>query len=146
MSHQSGIKDFTASFDYRGAISRLPSDKDEFIKKYCSGDLAHEPGSIYSYCNAGYVILGRIIDKVTLKTFEQLIKDGRVDDGLRLMELDIELTPGKVWMLRRTAEAYLSNGHQRKALIILNKGLELKPDDDRLKAMKAEADQDLKGK
>jgi CubicO group peptidase (beta-lactamase class C family) len=379
MSHQSGIKDFTASFDYRGVISRLPSDKDEFIKKYCSGDLAHEPGAIYSYCNAGYVILGRIIDKVTRKTFEQniqerifeplgmknsgydrnqyvlkkraggysrgpfgyanadymdmdsspgaagslystvadmflwdralytdklldqkhrelmftpnrdvpevkaaggrphsnygygwqiytrthpvtkrrtrvinhggaihgframenrlvdddafiivlcnqgdapgssevwnavvrlsgelihvvteqpykvpgkarisqeqrmykmvktdgveaaiewfkakgrkaawggansalaqqLIKDGRADDGLRLMELDIELTPGKVWLLRRTAEAYLSNGHPRKALIVLNKGLELKPDDDRLKAMKAEADQDLKGK
>ncbi|MGY8656597.1 MAG: tetratricopeptide repeat protein, partial [Verrucomicrobiia bacterium] len=77
---------------------------------------------------------------------QQLIKDGRADDGLRLMELDIELTPGKVWMLRRTAEAYLSNGHPRKALIVLNKGLELKPDDDRLKAMKVEADQDLKGK
>ena len=71
MSHQSGIKDFTASFDYRGTISRLSFGKDEFIRAHCSGDVANEPGTIYSYCNAGYIILGRIIEKVTRKTFEQ---------------------------------------------------------------------------
>ena len=71
MAHQSGIKDFTANFDYRGTISRLSFGKDEFIKEYCSGDLLNEPGVIYSYCNAGYIILGRIIEKVTRKTFEQ---------------------------------------------------------------------------
>ena len=32
ISHQSGIKDFTASFDYRGTTSRLSFGKDEFIK------------------------------------------------------------------------------------------------------------------
>jgi len=75
MSHQSGITDYTASYDYRGTISRLPFDKDEFIKLHCSGDLQHEPGTIYSYCNAGYSILGRIIEKVTRRTFEQTIQE-----------------------------------------------------------------------
>lgn len=75
MAHQSGIPDFTSSFDYRGTISRLPFEKDEFIKQYCSGDLAEEPGKIYSYSNAGYVILGRIIEKVTRRTFEQSIHE-----------------------------------------------------------------------
>lgn len=75
MAHQSGIPDFTSSFDYRGTISRLPHDKDEFIRSFCSGDLAHEPGTIYSYSNAGYCILGRIIEKVTRKTFEQNLKE-----------------------------------------------------------------------
>lgn len=75
MSHQSNIKDFTASFDYRGSISRLSFDKDEFIQQYCSGDLSNEPGTIYSYCNAGYLILGRIIEKVTRKTFEKNIEE-----------------------------------------------------------------------
>lgn len=75
MSHQSGIRDFTASFDYRGQISRLSFDPDEFIKLHCSSDLQHEPGTIYSYCNAGYVILGRIIEKVTRKTFEQNLEE-----------------------------------------------------------------------
>jgi CubicO group peptidase (beta-lactamase class C family) len=75
MSHQSGIKDYTASFDYRGTTSRLPADKDEFIKEYCSGDLRNEPGTIYSYCNAGYSILGRIIEKVTRRSFERNLQE-----------------------------------------------------------------------
>lgn len=75
MSHQSGIKDFTSSFDYRGVISRLSFPPDEFIKLHCSGDLANEPGTIYSYCNAGYCILGRIIEKVTRKSFQQNLQE-----------------------------------------------------------------------
>ncbi len=71
MSHQSGIKDFTSSFSYRGTTSRLSFGKDEFIKEHCSADLVDDPGTIYSYCNAGYIILGRIIEKVTRKTFER---------------------------------------------------------------------------
>ena len=379
MSHQSGIKDYTASFDYRGTISRLSFAPDEFIKRHCSGDLLHEPGTIYSYSNAGYSILGRIIEKVTRKTFEQnlnerifeplgmknsgydrnayviekradgytrgpfgyenanfidmdsspgaagaiystvedmflwdralytdklldkkhrdlmftpnrdvpevkaaggrpqsrygygwqiytrthpvtkrrtkvinhggaingframenrlveddafvivlcnqgdsfgasevwnavvnlstelihvvtgqpyklpgkaritqdqrmysmvktraskrpsngskprakkppgeaptwllaeqLIKDGRVDDGLRFMELEIELNPGKVWLLKKAAQAYLSNGYPDKTLAIVEKALKKKPDDDVLKVMKIEAEQDLAGR
>lgn len=71
MSHQSGIRDFTSSFDYRGTTSRLSFEKEEFIKEHCSADLVNDPGTIYSYCNAGYIILGRIIEKVTRKTFER---------------------------------------------------------------------------
>ena len=81
LCHQSGIKDFTASYDYRGTISRLAFDKDEFIKEHCSADLTHPPGTIYSYCNAGYIILGRIIEKATRKTFEQNLQE-RIFDPL----------------------------------------------------------------
>lgn len=35
----------------------------------------NEPGTIYSYCNAGYCILGRIIEKVTGKTYEQNLRN-----------------------------------------------------------------------
>ncbi len=75
LSHQSGIKDFTASFNYRGTTSRMSFDKDEFIKLHCSADFINEPGTIYSYCNAGYCILGRIIEKVTRKSFERNLED-----------------------------------------------------------------------
>ena len=376
LAHQSGIKDFTANFDFRRKISRLPAKQEDFIKDYCSGDLLHEPGTIYSYCNAGYCILGGIIEKVTRKTFErsvherifeplgmknsgydrnryvlgkraagytrgpfeytnadymdmdsspgaagslystvedlflwdralytdqllnrkhrdlmftpnrdvpevkaaggraqsrygygwqiytrthpvtkrrvkvinhggaingframenrlvdddafvivlcnqgdaigrsdvwrtvmnlsaelihivtgqpfrmpgkapitqeqrmyamikskgveaaiewfrskgrkaawgganqtlaqQLIKDGRVDDGIRLLEFDIELSPGKVWLLRKTAKACLSNGRPDKALNLAQKGLELRPDDEEFKTIKEDAEQDL---
>lgn len=75
LSHQSGIKDFTSRFDYRGTISRLSFGTDEFIKEYCSEELIHEPGTIYSYCNSGYIILGRIIEKVTHQSFEQNLQE-----------------------------------------------------------------------
>ncbi|MEM9280583.1 MAG: serine hydrolase [Verrucomicrobiota bacterium] len=75
MAHQSGIPDFTTNYEYRRSISKLPFNPDEFIRQYCSGDLQHDPGTIYSYCNAGYIILGRIIEKVTRRTFEQNLED-----------------------------------------------------------------------
>jgi CubicO group peptidase (beta-lactamase class C family) len=84
MSHQSGIRDFTSSFDYRGTISRLSFGKDDFIKLHCSADLENEPGTIYSYCNAGYCILGRIIERVTRKSFEQNLEE-RIFEPLGMM-------------------------------------------------------------
>jgi hypothetical protein len=74
---------------------------------------------------------------------QQLIDDGSVDDGLRFMELEIELSPGKAWLLRKTAEACLSNGRPEKALTIAKRGLELKPDDEKLQTLKSEAEKDL---
>ena len=77
---------------------------------------------------------------------QQLIEDGRVDDGLSFMELEMELSPRKVWLLRKTAEACLSNGRPEKALDLVTRGLELKPDDEKLRTMKIEVEMDLKEK
>lgn len=102
MSHQSGIKDFTASFNYRGSISRLSFGKDEFIKLHCSSDLSHEPGTIYSYCNAGYIILGRIIEKVTRKTFEQNLNE-RIFDPLGMKNSGVDRNR---YVLEKRASGY----------------------------------------
>jgi len=75
LAHQSGIPDFTNSFNYRNTTARLLFEKDDFIQRFCSGDLTHNPGELYSYSNAGYVILGRIIEKVTNRSYEQNIFD-----------------------------------------------------------------------
>jgi tetratricopeptide (TPR) repeat protein len=76
---------------------------------------------------------------------KQLIQDGRIDDGLRLMEFDLEATPGKVWLLRKTAQAFLDNGRPEEALAFLREGLELRPDDEQFQTMENEAEQALKG-
>ena len=60
------------------------------------------------------------------------------------MELEIELSPGKVWLLRKTAEACLGNGRPEKALALAEKGLALKPEDEKLIGLKSEAERDLK--
>lgn len=75
---------------------------------------------------------------------QQLIKDGYVDEALQFMELEIELAPGKVWILRKTAEACLGNGRTEKALEWAEKGLALKPEDEKLIGLMAEAERDLK--
>jgi len=83
LSHQSGLRDFTASYDFRGSVSRLPFSKDDFIEKHCSNDLINEPGTIYAYCNAGYIILGRICEKITRRTFEQNLQE-RIFEPLQM--------------------------------------------------------------
>ena len=77
---------------------------------------------------------------------QQLISDGRIEDGLRLMESDIEMTPKKVWLLRKTSRAFLDNGRPEQALNFLQKGLELRPDDESFNTMKAEAEKALEDK
>lgn len=51
---------------YQSAIS-----VDDFIAKYCSGKLEFEPGKQFSYDNGDYIILGRIVEKVTGKSFSE---------------------------------------------------------------------------
>ena len=102
LSHQSGIRDFTASFDYRGKTSRLSFGKDEFIKLHCSSDLTHEPGTIYSYCNAGYCILGRVIEKVTHKSFEQNLHD-RIFEPLGMDNSGLDRNPS---VIKKRARGY----------------------------------------
>ena len=74
---------------------------------------------------------------------DQLIEDGMVEAGLRLMEFDIESSPGKVWLLRKAAQAFLANGHPEKALQMAKKGLSKKSEDERLQTLVLEAEREL---
>jgi teichoic acid D-alanine hydrolase len=53
---------------------KSPLTLDEMIKKYCSGKLELEPGSKSVYANTEYIILGKIIEKVTGKSFEKVLQ------------------------------------------------------------------------
>ena len=75
----------------------------------------------------------------TMALAQQLIKTGHVEEGLQFMELEVELSPGKTWLLRKAAEACLSNGKLERALALAEKGLAQKPDDEKLQVLKAEA-------
>ena len=75
---------------------------------------------------------------------DQLIKEGQIENALRFIELDIELTPGKVWMLRKASQVCLDNGRPQKAIFFLKKALKLRPDYEGFQMMIREAEQDLK--
>jgi CubicO group peptidase (beta-lactamase class C family) len=53
---------------------QLPHTADESIEKYYSRDLVNEPGKVFSYNNGEYIILGRIIEKIYGKSFEEVLR------------------------------------------------------------------------
>jgi len=75
LTHTSGIPSYTGQPGFFQNVSRNPYKVDEFVKKYASGDLEFEPGSKYSYNNSGYFLLGAIIERVTGKPYEQVLKE-----------------------------------------------------------------------
>ena len=79
LSHTSGIPSYTALPNFAQNISRNPYTVDEFVKKYSSGDLEFEPGTKFAYNNSGYFLLGAIIEKVTGKPYEQVVKENIFD-------------------------------------------------------------------
>lgn len=48
---------------------------EELIRKFCSGKLVHEPGKAFDYNNAEYMILGKIIEQMTGKPYDVVLKE-----------------------------------------------------------------------
>src|SRR3989440_5024576 len=79
LSHTSGVPSYTSLPGFFSNVSRNPFAVDDFIKKYASGDLEFEPGTKFVYSNSGYFLLGAIIEKVTGKPYEQVLKENIFD-------------------------------------------------------------------
>jgi CubicO group peptidase (beta-lactamase class C family) len=75
LTHTSGIPSYTGLPGFFADVSRNPYKVDEFVKKYASRDLEFAPGTKYSYNNSGYFLLGAIIERVTGKPYEQVLKE-----------------------------------------------------------------------
>lgn len=74
LTHTSGIPSYTAETDFIKNVSRKFYKPDDFVKEHCSGDLEFEPGKQYAYNNSGYFLLGAIIEKITGKSYESVLK------------------------------------------------------------------------
>jgi CubicO group peptidase (beta-lactamase class C family) len=75
LSHTSGVPSYTDDPKFFAEVSRNYYAVDDFVKKYCSGDLQFEPGSKFHYDNSGYFLLGAILEHVTGKSYEVLLKE-----------------------------------------------------------------------
>jgi len=64
MNHVSGYPDYYP-LDFVDRRMQRPIAEDELIRQYAGGKLDFEPGSKYSYSNTGYILLGRIVEKVS---------------------------------------------------------------------------------
>jgi CubicO group peptidase (beta-lactamase class C family) len=79
LTHTSGIPSYTNLPGFIQNLSRDPWKVGDFVKKYTSGDLTFEPGSKFAYNNSGYFLLGAIIEQVTGKPYEQVLKENIFD-------------------------------------------------------------------
>jgi CubicO group peptidase (beta-lactamase class C family) len=75
LNHTSGIPSYTGLPNFFQEIARNPYSVSDFVKKFASGDLEFEPGTKWNYNNSGYFLLGAIIERVTGKPYEQVLKE-----------------------------------------------------------------------
>jgi CubicO group peptidase (beta-lactamase class C family) len=78
LNHTSGIPSYTNRPDFR-EFSLNSMSTAEFVKRYASGALEFEPGAKFNYNNSGYFILGAIIERVTGKPYEQVLRERILD-------------------------------------------------------------------
>lgn len=75
LTHSSGIPNYTSFQGFLRDKSRNPYSPEEFVAEFADLDLNFEPGEKFSYSNSGYFLLGVIIEKVSGKTYEELLQE-----------------------------------------------------------------------
>jgi D-alanyl-D-alanine carboxypeptidase len=68
MNHTSGFPDYYP-LDFVDRRMQKPISADELIEQYARAKLDFEPGTAWSYSNTGFIILGRIVEKVSGQSF-----------------------------------------------------------------------------
>ena len=112
LTHTSGIPSYTGQPGFFENVSRNPYKVDDFVKKYASGDLEFEPGSKYAYNNSGYFLLGAIIEHVTGKSYQQVLKENIFDPiGMKNSGYDHHGTiiPKRATGYNKTADSYTNS-------------------------------------
>lgn len=79
LSHSSGMPNYDIIRDFFPRISRQNFTREDYIKVYMDSALAFEPGTRYFYSSWGFFTLGYIMERVTGKSYSQLMKEDIFD-------------------------------------------------------------------
>jgi len=74
MNMVSGYRDYYP-LDYLTKEMTRPTTPDAVISEYAKQPLDFEPGARWSYSNTNYLILGRIVEKVSGKSYEDFLQE-----------------------------------------------------------------------
>lgn len=120
LNHTSGIQNIDTITSYQEALKngiehyQRPFTTDELVARYCSGKLVHDVGKVFDYNNGEYLILGKIIEKVTGKTYEDVLKErilgplGMSDSGM-LYQYEIVKSLSPTYFFRDDQKAMIND-------------------------------------
>lgn len=91
MNHTSGYPDYYP-LDFLDRRMQRRIDPDELLRQYAGGKLDFEPGTKWSYSNTGYILLGRVVEKVSGQSLGEFLAQ-RIFKPLRMEHTFYELTP-----------------------------------------------------
>lgn len=81
LNHTSGmpnidtVKSIESALKNGVPVYQHPFTTDELLIRYCSDKLVNEPGKVFDYNNADYIVLGKIIEKICHKTYDQVLTE-----------------------------------------------------------------------
>lgn len=75
LTHTSGIPNYTSFPGFMENDSRNPYTPTEFVKVFSEMPLDFVPGERFSYSNSGYFLLGVLIEKISGKTYEDMLQE-----------------------------------------------------------------------
>jgi len=108
LSHRSGIHNLEAD----GSWGMQPRTKDEVVARIAQGQPDFEPDARHLYSNAGYVLLGYIVEKVGGKPYQEALKE-RITSKIGLK--DTYLGAGNTDPSKNEALSYRYIGGWREA-------------------------------
>jgi CubicO group peptidase (beta-lactamase class C family) len=106
LTHTSGIPNYTDFPNYPTDVMKNTFSPLELVKLFENKPLEFEPGSKFSYSNSGYILLGYIIEKVTGKPYEEVLKEKIFNPlGMRNSGYDhnLEIIPQRAYGYNRFA-------------------------------------------
>lgn len=105
LTHTSGTPNYTSFPNYRDMMRNHHSPA-EIVSLFCDLELEFTPGEKHAYSNSGYALLGVILEKITGKTFEQLLQD-KIFTPLKMKDTGFDHHDT---VLKNRASGYYKNG------------------------------------
>jgi CubicO group peptidase (beta-lactamase class C family) len=102
LSHKSGIHSFTGDADFKTWLMN-PKTKEEMLAVIAKSKPDFEPGEKMQYSNAGFLLLGYIVEKVTGKNYQEALKE-RITSKIGLS--DTYLGTGKTDVSKKESFSY----------------------------------------
>jgi CubicO group peptidase (beta-lactamase class C family) len=81
LNHTSGMANIDTVKSIESALKnglplyQKPHSTDDLLNNYCSDKLVNTPGKVFDYNNADYIVLGKIIEKICGKPYEQVVTE-----------------------------------------------------------------------